>query len=85
MCRIRLRCRAWSRVPICSRSRRGGAYPRSLSLVSSRSGRSLVHGLGSNSTKIVRSSPVGVLVVPRGADVRPRDAAPATRGFEREQ
>jgi nucleotide-binding universal stress UspA family protein len=41
--------------------------------------------LGSNSTKIVRSSPVPVLVVPRGADVRLQDAAPAARGFEREQ
>jgi nucleotide-binding universal stress UspA family protein len=41
--------------------------------------------LGSNSTKIVRSSPVPVLVIPRGADVRLQDAASATRGFEREQ
>jgi nucleotide-binding universal stress UspA family protein len=40
--------------------------------------------LGSNSTKIVRSSPVPVLVIPSGADVRFQDAAPATRGFERE-
>jgi nucleotide-binding universal stress UspA family protein len=41
--------------------------------------------LGSNSTKIVRSSPVPVLVIPRGADVRLQDAAPSARGFEREQ
>ena len=85
MCRIRLRSRAWSRGPICRSSRRGGAYPRSLSLVSSRSDRSSVHGQDSNSTKFVRSSPVGVLFIPRGADVRPRDAAPAPRGFGREQ
>ena len=31
--------------------------------------------LGSNSTKIVRSSPVPVLVIPRGADVHLEDAA----------
>ena len=41
--------------------------------------------LGSNSTKIVRSSPVPVFVIPRGADVRLQDAAPNARGFEREQ
>ena len=41
--------------------------------------------LGSNSTKIVRSSPVPVLVIPRSADVRLQDSAPAARGFEREQ
>jgi nucleotide-binding universal stress UspA family protein len=41
--------------------------------------------LGSNSTKIVRSSPVPVLVIPRGADVRLQDTASAARGFEREQ
>jgi nucleotide-binding universal stress UspA family protein len=40
--------------------------------------------LGSNSTKIVRSSPVPVLVIPSGADVRFQDATPAARGFERE-
>jgi len=33
--------------------------------------------LGSNSTKILRHSPVPVLVVPRGADVHLDDAAPA--------
>jgi nucleotide-binding universal stress UspA family protein len=32
--------------------------------------------LGSNSTKIVRSSPVPVLVIPRGADVHLEDTAP---------
>ena len=32
--------------------------------------------LGSNSTKIVRSSPVPVLVIPRGADVHLQDTAP---------
>jgi nucleotide-binding universal stress UspA family protein len=32
--------------------------------------------LGSNSTKIIRSSPVPVLVIPRGADVHLVDAAP---------
>ena len=37
--------------------------------------------LGSNSTKIVRSSPVPVLVIPRGADVHLEDATPAARGF----
>src|SRR5829696_4764966 len=41
--------------------------------------------LGSNSTKIVRSSPVPVLIIPRGADVRLQDSAPAARSFEREQ
>jgi nucleotide-binding universal stress UspA family protein len=41
--------------------------------------------LGSNSTKIVRSSPVPVLVIPRSADVRLQDSAPAARDFEREQ
>jgi nucleotide-binding universal stress UspA family protein len=41
--------------------------------------------LGSNAMKIVRSSPVPVLVIPRGADVRLQDGAPAARGFEREQ
>ena len=37
--------------------------------------------LGSNSIKIVRSSPVPVLVIPRGADVHLEDAAPAARGL----
>jgi len=41
--------------------------------------------LGSNSTKIVRSSPVPVLVIPRSADVRLQDSAPAARNLEREQ
>jgi len=41
--------------------------------------------LGSNSTKIVRSSPVPVIVIPRGADVRLQDSAPAARDFEREE
>jgi nucleotide-binding universal stress UspA family protein len=41
--------------------------------------------LGSNSTKIVRSSPVPVLVIPRSADVRLKDSAPAAQGFERGQ
>ena len=41
--------------------------------------------LGSNSTKIVRSSPVPVVVIPRGADVRFQDAAPSARRLEREQ
>ena len=41
--------------------------------------------LGSNTTKIVRSSPVPVVVIPRGADVRLQDAAPSARGFEQEQ
>src|SRR5919112_2025643 len=41
--------------------------------------------LGSNSIKIVRSSPVPVLVIPRSADVRLQDSVPAARGFEREQ
>jgi nucleotide-binding universal stress UspA family protein len=41
--------------------------------------------LGSNASKFVRSSPVPVLVVPRGADVHLRDTASAARGFEREQ
>jgi nucleotide-binding universal stress UspA family protein len=41
--------------------------------------------LGSNAMKIARSSPVPVLVIPRGADVRLQDGAPAARGFEREQ
>ena len=41
--------------------------------------------LGSNATKIIRSSPVPVLVIPRSADVRLQDSAPAARGFEREQ
>jgi hypothetical protein len=41
--------------------------------------------LGSRTTKIVRSSPVPVLVIPRGADVRLQDAAPSARGFEKEQ
>ena len=40
--------------------------------------------LGSNSTKIVRSSPVPILVIPRGANVHLQDTAPAARGFERE-
>ena len=41
--------------------------------------------LGSSATKIIRSSPVPVLVVPRSADVRLRDSAPNARGFERER
>jgi nucleotide-binding universal stress UspA family protein len=41
--------------------------------------------LGSNSTKIVRSSPVPVLVIPSGVDVRFWDTAPAARDLEREQ
>jgi nucleotide-binding universal stress UspA family protein len=41
--------------------------------------------LGSNSTKIIRSSPVPVLAIPRGADVHLEETAPAARGFEREQ
>jgi len=41
--------------------------------------------LGSNSTKIVRSSPVPVVAIPRGAEVRLQDATPTARGFEREQ
>jgi nucleotide-binding universal stress UspA family protein len=41
--------------------------------------------LGSNATKIVRSSPVPVLVIPRGAEVRLQDSASATGSFEREQ
>ena len=41
--------------------------------------------LGSNSTKIIRSSPVPVLVIPRGADVHLEDTAPAAQGFERER
>jgi nucleotide-binding universal stress UspA family protein len=41
--------------------------------------------LGSSATKIIRSSPVPVLVVPRSADVRLQDSAPNARGFEREQ
>jgi len=41
--------------------------------------------LGSNSTKIIRSSPVPVLVIPRGADVRLQDAEPAAQGFERKR
>jgi nucleotide-binding universal stress UspA family protein len=36
--------------------------------------------LGSNSVKIVRSSPVPVLVIPRGADVHLQDDASATAG-----
>jgi nucleotide-binding universal stress UspA family protein len=35
--------------------------------------------LGSNSTKIIRSSPVPILVIPRGADVHLEDAAPTSR------
>jgi nucleotide-binding universal stress UspA family protein len=35
--------------------------------------------LGSNSTKIIRSSPVPVLVIPRGADVHLEDTAPIPR------
>lgn len=42
---------------------------------SSRLGRVARLFLGSNSTKIVRSSPVPVLVIPRGADVHLEDAA----------
>ncbi len=34
--------------------------------------------LGSNSTKIVRSSPVPVLVIPRGADVHLEENAPTS-------
>jgi nucleotide-binding universal stress UspA family protein len=41
--------------------------------------------LGSSATKIIRSSPVPVLVVPRSADVRLQDSAPNARGLEREQ
>ena len=41
--------------------------------------------LGSSATKIIRSSPVPVLVVPRSADVRFRDSAPNAQGFERER
>ena len=41
--------------------------------------------LGSNATKIIRSSPVPVLVIPRGAEVHLEDAAPAARGFERDR
>jgi len=41
--------------------------------------------LGSSATKIIRSSPVPVLVVPRSADVRLQDSAPNARGIEREQ
>jgi nucleotide-binding universal stress UspA family protein len=41
--------------------------------------------LGSSSTKIIRSSPVPVVVIPRGAEVRLQNSAPAARGFEREQ
>jgi nucleotide-binding universal stress UspA family protein len=41
--------------------------------------------LGSNATKIIRSSPVPVLVVPRGADVQLEDAAPAARSRERDR
>ena len=41
--------------------------------------------LGSNSTKVVRSSPVPVIVVPRGADVHLDDVEPATRGSEQER
>jgi hypothetical protein len=36
-------------------------------------------------TKIIRSSPVPVLIIPRSADVRLEDSAHAARGFEREQ
>jgi nucleotide-binding universal stress UspA family protein len=36
--------------------------------------------LGSNATKIIRSSPVPVLVIPRGADVRLEDTAPTSLG-----
>jgi nucleotide-binding universal stress UspA family protein len=35
--------------------------------------------LGSNSTKIIRSSPVPVLVIPRGADVHLEDTASIPR------
>jgi nucleotide-binding universal stress UspA family protein len=41
--------------------------------------------LGSNPTKIIRSSPVPVVVIPRGAEVRLQDSAPAARGFELER
>ena len=41
--------------------------------------------LGSSSTKIIRSSPGPVVVIPRGAEVRLQDSAPAARGFERER
>ena len=37
--------------------------------------------LGSNATKIVRGSPVPVLVIPRNADVHLQDAAPAAQSF----
>ena len=40
--------------------------------------------LGSSSTKIIRSSPVPVVVIPRGAEVRLQDAAPSARSLERE-
>ena len=41
--------------------------------------------LGSNSTKIVRSSPVPVLVIPRGADFHLQEDEPATRGSDPER
>ena len=41
--------------------------------------------LGSNSTKIVRSSPVPVLVIPRGADIHLKEDDPADRSFHPEQ
>jgi nucleotide-binding universal stress UspA family protein len=41
--------------------------------------------LGSNSTKIVRSSPVPVVVIPRGADVRLAEDTPVTRSSDPER
>ena len=41
--------------------------------------------LGSNSTKIVRSSPVPVLVIPRGADIHLKGDDLAARSFDPEQ
>jgi nucleotide-binding universal stress UspA family protein len=41
--------------------------------------------LGSNSTKIVRSSPVPVLVIPRGADIHLKEDVPAARSLDPEQ
>jgi nucleotide-binding universal stress UspA family protein len=41
--------------------------------------------LGSNSTKIVRSSPVPVLVIPRGADIHLKEDDAAARSFDPEQ
>ena len=41
--------------------------------------------LGSNSTKIVRSSPVPVLVIPRGADIHLQEDDPAAGSFDAER